>query len=100
MNEVILTTPDQLRQIINECLAAIKPEPLQTLNQEQPKYAHSLRELADFLGCSIVTAFKLKESGKIRFQQFGRKLIFNCSEVLEDLKKTGGLRHSKDSKKK
>lgn len=57
--------------------------------QERPakaEYLYSLRELAKFLGCSVVTAQKIKNSGKIRYTQIGRKLMFNTSEVLEDLK--------------
>jgi hypothetical protein len=62
---------------------------------EENKMLYSLKELANFLGCSIVTAFKLKNSKKIRYQQFGRKLIFNTSEVNEDLRKIGGIKHRK-----
>jgi hypothetical protein len=52
-----------------------------------PQYLYSIKDLSDFLHCSIVTAQKIKNSGKIRYTQTGRKLIFNTIEILEDLKK-------------
>ncbi len=56
------------------------------------EYLHSIQELADFLGCSAPTAQSIKNSGKIRYKQFGRKLIFNTSEILEDLGKSTNKR--------
>ena len=85
MNEIIVITTDQLREILNECLityfSTIKPEPI----SEEPKHLHSLRELASFLKCSLVTAQKIKNSGRIRFRQHGRKCLFITTEVLQDL---------------
>jgi excisionase family DNA binding protein len=52
----------------------------------QVKNLHSIQELADFLGCSTPKAQKLKNSGRIRYYQTGRKVIFNPAEILEDLK--------------
>lgn len=49
------------------------------------KYLHSIKELADFLGCSTTTANKIKKSGKIRFNQCGRKVLFNVAHILEDI---------------
>ena len=42
---------------------------------------HSIQELADFLNCCTATAQKLKNSGKIPFIQFGRKLIIDPEQV-------------------
>lgn len=53
--------------------------------EEQP-YLYSIKELADFVGCSIVTAQKLKNKRQIPYFQTGRKLIFEKSKVLEALK--------------
>lgn len=52
------------------------------------EYLHSIQELATFLSCSAPTAQNIKNSGKIRYKQFGRKLIFSTSEILEDLGKS------------
>lgn len=87
MNEIILTTPNELREILNECLANRDVEPKQIQEPEPPKLLYSIHALASFLGCSNMTAFKLKKSGRVRYMQFGRKLVFNSAEVLEDLKK-------------
>jgi excisionase family DNA binding protein len=84
--DIILTTPDQLKAIISECLAnqASTAPPVQA---ETTTYLYSINELAKFLNCSPVTAQRLKNSGKIRFSQFGRKCIFSTEEILEDITK-------------
>jgi hypothetical protein len=89
MNEIILTTPEQLEDIIKRCLSSHNATPIQEEVRSEATYLRSIRELADFLDCSIVTAQKLKNSGKIRYKQYGRKVIFNTVEVLEDLSRTG-----------
>lgn len=66
-------------------------EELQQAYQEQRQleedgYLYSLRELADFLGCSVTTAQKIKNSGKIPYQQFGRKVIFRKSDVFKGMR--------------
>ncbi|HZK68307.1 MAG TPA: helix-turn-helix domain-containing protein [Paludibacter sp.] len=43
---------------------------------------HSMKELADFLECSVPTAQKIKNSGKIPFHQIGRKVMFDKEEIL------------------
>jgi excisionase family DNA binding protein len=46
-------------------------------------YLYSLKELAEFLNCSIVTAQKLKNAKRIPYYQTGRKLVFEKAKVLE-----------------
>ena len=87
MNEIILVTQEQLEVIIDKCLRKVSTANA-VLAPEPTKYLYSLVELSKFLNCSVVTAHKLKKTGKIRFRQFGRKLIFSTSEILEDLAKT------------
>jgi hypothetical protein len=82
--DVIVTTPDQLRQIVSECLDNHKTTPAPA-PQPEAKFLYSIVQLAEFLDCSPVTAQKLKNSGKIRYKQFGRKCVFNSLEILEDL---------------
>ena len=48
----------------------------------EKKYIYSIQGLADFLQCSIVTAQKIKNSGRINYQQIGRKVIFEENEIL------------------
>jgi hypothetical protein len=60
-------------------MAKFQPQPIA---QPEKIYIHSIQGLADFLHFSIVTAQKLKNSGKIPYQQVGRKVIFEGNAVL------------------
>ena len=51
----------------------------------EPKMLYSIKELADFLKCSTVTAQKIKNSGRIPFSQTGRKVVFDGNAVLQAL---------------
>ena len=82
--EVIVTNEEKLQEIIEKCLKGYQITPIPEAKSEK-EYLHSINALAKFLDCSPVTAQKLKNSGKIRFKQFGRKCIFDAAEVLEDL---------------
>jgi hypothetical protein len=82
--ELIITTEEKIEEIVTRCLKSHKPEECQEFRTKD-KYLYSIVQLADFLNCSPVTAQKLKNSGKIRYKQFGRKCVFNTSEILEDL---------------
>ena len=53
--------------------------------KKEPIMLYSIKELAEFLKCSIPTAQKIKNSGKIPFSQMGRKVVFNGDEVLSAL---------------
>ena len=85
--ELIITTEEKIEEIFTRCLKNHNPENCHE-SQTKDKYLYSIVQLADFLNCSPVTAQKLKNSGKIRYKQFGRKCVFNTSEILEDLNKT------------
>lgn len=52
---------------------------------EGKRLLYSMKELADFLNCTTVTAGKLKSSGRIPYVQFNRKLIFDTEKILEAL---------------
>jgi len=49
------------------------------------KHLHSMKELAELLGCSVQTAQRIKNSGRIPFKQVGRTIIFDSEEVLKAL---------------
>jgi hypothetical protein len=102
MQNLIITTKEELEDIINKCLLGLKtaPYPEQKSEKEELKHLHSIRELADFLGCSIVTAQKLKNSGRIRYKQFGRKVVFVSTELLEDLNKNSHKYNNSNNYKK
>jgi len=54
------------------------------------KLIYSMQELADLLGTSLMTAQKIKNSGKIPFMQIGRKCIFDVDRVLAALENKPG----------
>ena len=69
-----------VKTAVTEAMAAVQtstpaPEP-------QPEILHSIRELADFLGCTPVTAQRYKNEGRIPYKQVGRKVMFNTADVL------------------
>ena len=82
MTELILTTPHQLRQIINDCL---NERPVQKLPEKNQKPIKGIHALAEFLGISPVTAQSLKNSGKIPYSQFGRIILFDGENVIKTL---------------
>ena len=67
-----------------ELLKQEQPAPMPEQKTE-PKMLYSIRELAEFLQCSIPTAQKIKNSGRIPFSQTGRKVVFDGNAVLNAL---------------
>jgi len=59
------------------------------LKEESTHTLHSIRELADFLGCSTVTAQKYKNEHWIPFRQIGRKVMFDTVDVLQAMDQKG-----------
>ena len=85
MSEIIVITGEELEEIFDNCIARHLLKIKEPAKEVEQKLLYSLRELADFLGCSVVTVHNLKKSGKIQYKQFGRKVIFNSAEIMEDL---------------
>ena len=54
---------------------------------ENKKFLYSMQELADLLGCSHVTAQKIKNSGKIPYFQAGKKVIFDVEKVMKAIER-------------
>lgn len=75
---------EMIRNIVKEELESIlnRREEVEKTST-QPAFLYSIRELADFLHCSTVTAQKMKNLGYFHYRQAGRKLIFNTAEVLK-----------------
>jgi hypothetical protein len=48
----------------------------------EKKYIYSIKGLAEFLNCSVVTANNLKMKGLIPCKQIGRKVMFDTDAVL------------------
>lgn len=87
--ELIITTEEKIEEIINRCLEKYNKAQIPSSKPEE-QYLYSINQLARFLNCSPTTAQKLKNSGRVRYKQFGRKVVFNTIEVLEDLSRKGG----------
>lgn len=49
------------------------------------RYRYGLAGLAALIGCSIPTALKIKNSGKIPFAKIGKKFIFEEEKVIAAL---------------
>jgi len=96
MEKVILTTPEELEDLILRCLQKIDstatPEK-EKITDSSEKYIYSIVGLAKFMGCSKVTAQKLKNSGRVKCYQVGRKIMFKESEVLAAIQKPYKLRN-------
>jgi len=70
-----------VEQAVNRAFAAntnFNREPAQ-----ERKTMHSMLELSEFIGCSTVTAQKLKNEGRIPYRQIGRKVLFDSFDVLK-----------------
>jgi hypothetical protein len=57
----------------------------------KPKYVYGLSGLAELLGCSKVTAHKIKNSGKIPFANIGKKFIFDQDKVIDAISQNNDL---------
>jgi hypothetical protein len=84
----VFSTDEEIKQIIIECLTNFNPAPTQVpAPPPETKLIYSIKGLAEFLNCSSTTAQKIKNSGKVRFMQYGRKCVFDPAQILEDLSK-------------
>ena len=70
-----------LRKVIREELEAMPKSETQLPGEE--RYLRSMNELAEFLGCSVVTAQKFKNEGLLPFVQTGRKVMFDKVELMK-----------------
>jgi len=62
----------------------MKNESIKVTNESRK--LHSMKEFAEFLGCSLPTAQRIKNSGKIPYCQIGRTIIFDTNEIIYALK--------------
>lgn len=85
--ELIITTHEDLKRTVSEAVnAAIAGLNLRKEDQTA-NIVHGLSGLAELLGCSEMTAFRLKNSGRIPYYQQGRTLVFKSDEVLTAMAK-------------
>lgn len=84
----------KFKEIVEEAVlsAMAKVNPVQqvpTVEAQDDEYIYSIRGLASFLNCSVMTAQKLKNQGLIPYLQLNRKVIFEKSKVLKAMQKGG-----------
>lgn len=76
----------------------VQEEPkVQTMTVATKRYVYGLRGIAELFGCSLPTANRIKQSGKIdkAVTQIGRKIIVDAELALELAgRKVGGRRSS------
>lgn len=78
---IVMLTVGQLKQIL-EGKASNQPKEIETPNKQ---YVYGLAGLASLFGCSIPTAMRIKNSGKINaaITQIGRKIVIDADMALE-----------------
>ncbi|HAK00375.1 MAG TPA: hypothetical protein DCM62_10145 [Bacteroidales bacterium] len=76
-----LLNKEDIKAAVIEALAETKSTPKTT--SEGSKTIYGLKGLATYLGIGVVTAWKLKKSGKIPYYQSGKKFFFKEDEILK-----------------
>lgn len=76
---------DRLTEIVRQAVADAIGETSKVIDSPpiERKTLHSIRALSEFIGCSAVTAQKIKNSGRIPYRQVGRKVMFDTADVLK-----------------
>ncbi|GHV49068.1 hypothetical protein FACS1894181_06830 [Bacteroidia bacterium] len=85
MNSIIVTTPDELRAIINEAVSGISATAVSNKPQIDTITLSGVLHLLEEHGypTSKAKMYKLTSAGEIPFKTFGKKLVFSRKEVLE-----------------
>lgn len=87
MQDIIVTTPDQLKELIVECLSCTElkvQSPIDNIvNNEE--YLNR-KQTAKLLKISLVTLWKFQKEKKIPYYQVNRTILFKRSELLNHIK--------------
>jgi excisionase family DNA binding protein len=88
MLNLIVTTPDDLRDLINKSVqSALKNAKLLSVDTGKPL---TLEQAADFLGIPKATLYQFTSKRLIPFRKLGRRIVFSKADLMTFL----------DSKKK
>ena len=60
---------------------------INTVEEKPRKHVYGIAGLAAILDCSVPTAQKLKNEGRVPYFQEGRKIVFDVDAVLDAIKK-------------
>ena len=85
MGTIIVTTPDELRAIVNEALSGIVPKTASNQSQIDTLTLNDTLELLREHGypTSKAKIYKLTSAGTIPYKVYGNKLVFSRKEILE-----------------
>jgi|SRR5574344_2180223 hypothetical protein len=88
-------TGEDLIELLKPYLHTLEPV-LQSDHSELGKFVYGLAGIAQLFGCSMTTANRIKQSGKINgaITQIGNKIIVNADKAIE----LAGRRNNKHSK--
>jgi hypothetical protein len=87
MDEIILTTPEKIKEIVATCLAEYLTVNASTDQLDKDdEYLKSVKDIANFLGCSSTTAQKFKNQNRQIFLQIGRKFMVRKTDIIDTLK--------------
>jgi len=83
-NFIVQLTVQQLKEIINEVIttssATTLPKYESTVTERGEKLI-GMRGLANYIGCGLNTAQKLKDDGKVPYSQIYNRFYFYSNEV-------------------
>lgn len=86
----IITTREELQDTIDravqKALGSNQQPQVNDLPQQDNEIVRGIAGLAEILKCTLPTAQRLKNSGKIPFYQDGRTLLFKKHEVFNALR--------------
>jgi predicted DNA-binding transcriptional regulator AlpA len=83
MNQIILTTPDELRAIINEAVSGVMPKQTAQPQIDTISLNDTLLLLEEHgYPTSRAKMYKLTSTGTIPCKTYGKKLVFSRKEVL------------------
>lgn len=93
-NQIFVATLNvaQLKEILQEVMqtSTANVQPTYTSNvSEKGSIIKGIRQLAEYIGCGLNSAQKLKNEGAIPFSQYGNRLIFYSNEVDFALRQRG-----------
>lgn len=85
MSNIILTTPEELRAIVNEAISSALPKPANNLPHIDTITLNDLLILLKEHGypTSKAKIYKLTSAGEIPCKTFGHKLVFSRKEILQ-----------------
>jgi len=91
MNEIILTTPEQLDEIVQKAIKKILPDDREEKPQKVPDTC-SVEQALSFLSENGYTLsksklYKMTANKIVPFRYFGRRIIFSRNELLKWIEK-------------